>query len=66
MKFVFQIRDILCTDLDADADPRVRLFDVRIRLRLRILLFSSVTFKAPTKKVFVLILFEGTVQLHHS
>ncbi len=41
------------TDPDADADPRIRTFDQRILIwiLLLILLFSSVTFKKPTKKI---------------
>ncbi len=43
---VFQGRDILVRI----RDPRIRTFDLRIRMR--ILLFSSVTFKTPTKNIF--------------
>jgi hypothetical protein len=44
-----------------DPDPRIRASDQWIRIR--ILLFSSLTFKMPTKKnyFFCLLLFEGTV-----
>ncbi len=52
------------TDPDAYPDPEIRTFDKRIWMR--ILLFSSVTFKIPTKnylfspKFLCLFLFEGT------
>ncbi len=45
-----------------DPDSQIRIFDQKIRIRIRILLFSSVTFKMPTKnnlflQVFMLIPF---------
>ncbi len=50
-KPVFQIRDIFGTD--PDPDPRIRASDQWIQ----ILLFSSLTFKTPTKNNFLLITF---------
>jgi hypothetical protein len=51
-------------DLDADPYPRIRTFDQRIRLR--ILLFSSVTFKMPTKNDFFYAYSFLKVHLYHS
>jgi hypothetical protein len=53
-----------------DADQGIRATDLRIRIR--ILLFSSMDFKIPTKKLFYkvkffsLLLVEGTRTLHQS
>jgi hypothetical protein len=51
-----------------DPDPGIRASDQWIRIRIRILLFSSLTFKTPTKnyfisKFFCLLPFEGTFTL---
>jgi hypothetical protein len=40
-------------DPDPDLDPRIHASDQWIRMRIRILLFSSLTFKMPTKNEFV-------------
>jgi hypothetical protein len=50
---VLRIHEILVMD----PDPRIHTADYWFRMRIRILLFSPVTFKKSTKKIFCLLLF---------